>query len=166
MTSMHDRDKRSAFPFPASTVHDAGMSSNAELHLRRGVRAGVTWPAAPAERPPLVVLARAGGDADPHLARELAARVPAVVLAVAAGGARETLEWGADHAAELGADPGRIVLAGEHRGATEIAALAREARDRGWPRIAQVVLFHPGSTELGALAALFRIALRRSGAGG
>jgi acetyl esterase/lipase len=160
MRFLHDRDKRSAFPFSGAGPDDHAMSTNADLHLRGGVRARVTWPPRPAGRPPLLVLVSGAAD---H-ARELAARIPAVVVSVEADAAREALEWGADHAAELGADPGRVVLAGEHRGATEIAALAREARDRGWPRLAHVVLFDPRSTTVDALAALFRIALRRPGA--
>jgi hypothetical protein len=169
MTILHDGDKRSAFPFSRARLHDAAMSSNAwvlsqeaDLHLR-GVRARVTWPpATSAERPPLLVQVRAPGEAaDPDLYRELAVHVPAVVLAVEAGAARETLEWGADHAAELGADASRIVLGGSHRGATAIAALAREARERGWPPIAHIVLFDPGATALDALPGLFRAAVGR-----
>jgi hypothetical protein len=160
MSFLHDGHKGSAFPFSGAGLHDPRMSSNADLHLRGGVRARVAWPPSTApERPPLLVLVR-GENADTDLGRELAARVPAVVLSVAAGAAREALEWGADHAAELGAAPGRIVLAGPHRGATAIAALAREARDRGWPAIAHVLLFDPGSTTVDALAGLFRIAVR------
>ncbi len=170
MSFLHDRDKRSAFPFRASALHDPGMSSNdwvlsqdAELHLRGGVRARVTWPpATAAARPPLLVLVPPREEqADADLCRELAIRIPAVVIAAAPGtfaAAREALEWGADHAAELGADGSRIVLAGAHRGATVVAALARQARDRGWPAIAHVVLIDPRAVAdaAGALAPLFR----------
>jgi hypothetical protein len=172
MSFLHDRNKRSAFPFRASALHDPRMSSNAwvlsqdaELHLRGGVRARVTWPpVTAADRPPLLVLVPPPGEhADPQLCRELAVRIPAVVLAAAPGtfaAAREALEWGADHAAELGADPEQIVLAGDHRGATVVAALARHARDRGWPAVAHVVLIDPraASATAEALARLFRIA--------
>jgi carboxylesterase type B len=136
------------------------MTPNADLHLRGGVRAQVSWPSSTAARPPLLVVVTGDG----RLGAELAARIPAVVLTAAADGAREALEWGADHAAELGADPGRIALAGEHRGATAIAALAREARDRGWPAIAHIVLFDPRATAVDALVGLFRVALRMPGA--
>jgi alpha/beta hydrolase fold len=177
MSFVHDRDKRSAFPFRASALEDHRMSSNAwvlsqdaELHLRGGVRARVTWPpATAADRPPLLVLVPGRGEqADADLCRELAIRIPAVVLAAAPGtfgAAREALEWGADHAGELGADADQIVLAGDHRGATEVAALARHARDRGWPAIAHVVLIDPRAvlTTADALAPLFRVAIRSSG---
>ena len=163
MPFVHDRDVRSAFPFSRATAHDCGMtaatlSQDADLHLRGGVRARVTWPPATSGGPPpLVVLV----GTDPQLGRELAVHVPAVVLSVDPGAAREALEWGADHAAELGAAPGGIVLAGSRRGAPAIAALAREARDRGWPRFAHVALFDPAATTGDALAGLFRIAIRR-----
>ena len=48
-----------------------------------------------------------------------------------------------DHAAELGADPRRLLLAADHGGAGLVAALARHARDRGWPPIARHVLVDP-----------------------
>jgi acetyl esterase/lipase len=178
MSFLHDRDKRSAFPFRACALQDPGMSNawvlsqDAELHLRGGVRARVTWPPATAgERPPLVVLVPGRGEqADANLCRELAIRIPAVVLAAAPGtftAAREALEWGADHAAELGADAEEIVLAGDHRGATVVAALARHARDRGWPAIAHVVLIDPRAVlaTADALAPLLRVAIRSTRAG-
>jgi hypothetical protein len=162
MPLLHDRDARSAFPFSRPAAHDAGMTPNvatlsqdADLRLRGGFRVRVAWPPATSgERPPLLVLV----GADPDSGRELAVRIPAVVLAVEPAAAREALEWGADHAAELGAAPGRIVLAGARRDAAAVAALAREARDRGWPRVAHVALFDPAATAVEALAGLLRIA--------
>jgi len=144
------------------------LSQDAELHLRGGVRARVTWPpATAADRPPLLVFVPGRGEhADADLCRELAIRIPAVVLAAAPGtfgAAREALEWGAGHAAELGADADQIVLAGDHRGATVVAALARHARDRGWPAITHVVLIDPRAIQADALAPLFRVAIRSSG---
>jgi hypothetical protein len=155
MPFLHDRHERSAFPFSRAASQDAGMTSTADLRLRGGLRAQVTWPRS-AERPPLLVLV-AG---EPRIARELADRLPAVVLAVGDDGAREALEWGADHAAELGAAPDRTLVAGPHRVATAVAALARQARDRGWPPIATALLFDPAATAVEPLAGLFRIAAR------
>jgi acetyl esterase/lipase len=43
--------------------------------------------------------------------------------------------WAADHAAELGADPGRLLVGGEGGGAALAAAVAARARDAGWPPI-------------------------------
>ncbi len=50
------------------------------------------------------------------------------------------LEWSADHAEELGADPGKLVIAGRGAGAAAAAALSLRARDRGWPRVARQLL--------------------------
>ncbi|MFV0132399.1 alpha/beta hydrolase [Streptomyces sp. HMX87] len=61
---------------------------------------------------------------------------PAAVEDVYAG-----LLWTAGHAAELGADPGRIVVAGTSAGGGLCAALALLARDRQGPRpLAQLLL--------------------------
>lgn len=176
MPFLHDGDKRLAFPFSVSTPEDHGMPSNAwvlsqdaDLHLRGGVRARVTWPpATPVAPPPLLVfLPPRGEGADPHLCAELAVQLPAVVLTADSGSfraAREALEWGADHAAELGADPHRILLVGEHRGATAVAALAREARDRGWPEIAHVVLIDSRSAvRVDAVARMLRATIAARG---
>ena len=56
------------------------LSQDAELHLRGGVRARVTWPpATAADRPPLLVLVPGRGEqADAELCRELAIRLPAL----------------------------------------------------------------------------------------
>jgi len=101
----------------------------AELHLRGSAPIRVTWTgAAPA---PLVVF----------LGHEPRIDVPAVVLAVTnADDASSALQWCADHGAELGGDPRRIILAGERGAAGLVAALAREARDRGWPPIERTVV--------------------------
>lgn len=52
-------------------------------------------------------------------------------------------EWAADHAAELDADPGRLLVAGQGTGGGLAAAVARYARDHGWPTITRQVLIHP-----------------------
>jgi alpha/beta hydrolase fold len=158
MRFVHDRDERSAFPFRPRAVEDAGMSilaQHAELRLRRA-NVQVTWPPSTTDTPALLVVV---GDADAPAWQQLAVMTPAVLLAVpdaTFGAAREALEWGADHAAELGADPRWLVLAGEHRGADLVAALARHARDRGWPRIARQVLIDPEHARVDRLARLLR----------
>ena len=45
------------------------------------------------------------------------------------------LEWAAEHAAELGADPGRLLVAGQGAGGAIAAAVAAEARAHGWPAV-------------------------------
>ena len=53
--------------------------------------------------------------------------------------------WAAEHAAELGADPSRLVVAGENAGGNLAAVAALMARDRGGPPIAYQVLLYPAS---------------------
>jgi predicted dienelactone hydrolase len=132
------------------------LSQDAELRLRGGVRVRVTWPPTTHAEPP-VLLVFVQPPADGALVGELAVRVPAVVLAVEQGSPAEALEWGADHAAELGADPGHLILAGDHAGAGTVAALARQARDRGWPPIDHLVLIDR-TTRVDALARMLQVA--------
>lgn len=51
--------------------------------------------------------------------------------------------WVAAHAAELGADPGRLAVAGDSAGGNLAAAVALMARDRGAPDIAFQLLIYP-----------------------
>ena len=147
------------------------MSRVADLMLRGSTGAPtpvrVRWPhtTAPDPAPPVVVLlpdaAHAEGvdRADDELGRELCSRVGAVVLCTPWAPRREgaldraeaVLAWAADHGAELGADPDRLVVAGRGAGAAAAAALALRARDRGWPRIRRQVLVvdKPGSCRAG-----------------
>ncbi|MFJ8630432.1 alpha/beta hydrolase [Streptomyces sp. NPDC093568] len=94
---------------------------------------------------------RVGVDAPLAWARELDAVVvsveyrlapehphPAPVEDVYAG-----LEWTAKHAAELGGDPQRIVVAGASAGGGLSAALALLARDRGGPELFGQMLMCP-----------------------
>ena len=56
--------------------------------------------------------------------------------------------WAAEHAAELGADPGRVAVAGDSSGGTLAAVTALRARDEGGPRLAGQLLVYP-SADLG-----------------
>lgn len=109
----------------------------AELHLRGSAPIRVTWTgAAPA---PLVVF----------LGHEPRIDCPAVVLAVTNfDDASSVIQWCADHGAELGGDPRRIILAGDREAAGVVAALARHARDRGWPPIERTVMTRGGTMTL------------------
>ncbi|HTM95341.1 MAG TPA: alpha/beta hydrolase [Croceibacterium sp.] len=53
------------------------------------------------------------------------------------------LLWMVERAAELGVDPGRIVVMGESAGGGLAASLALMTRDRGGPRLAGQVLVYP-----------------------
>ena len=121
----------------------------ADLRLRGSAPIRVTWPgAALAPPPPLVV----------HLGREPRIDSPAVVLAVSGfDDALRALEWCADHGAELGGDPRRLILAGEYSAAGLVAALARHARDRGWPPIERSVLVSTTTGEPMTLKSYFAI---------
>ena len=67
--------------------------------------------------------------------------IPAVVLTVTNfEDAVSALQWCADHGAELGGDPDRLIVAGDRESASVVAALARHARDRGWPPIERTVM--------------------------
>ena len=145
------------------------LRSAADLRLR--ARGGpfsvrVHWPAitAPGSPPPaIVVLANPGGagaidPADDFLARQLCAVLGAVALATPAGADperdAETLEWAADHAAELGADATRLALAGRGAAARAAVAVADRAVACGWPPIAHLILLGdesaPGRPDLDA----------------
>ena len=52
------------------------------------------------------------------------------------------MEWAADHAHQLGADPDRLVVAGGGLA----AAVALHARDEGWPPLSRQVLIGPDLT--------------------
>jgi acetyl esterase len=52
-------------------------------------------------------------------------------------------KWLAEHAAELRADPDRLVVAGDSAGGNLAAVVALMARDRGGPRIGFQVLLYP-----------------------
>ena len=110
---------------------------------------------------PLLVYAHGGGfvfcDLDSHdgLCRRLANLASCVVVSV---GYRRAPEhrwptaaediyaatcWAAAAAAELGADPSRVVVGGDSAGANLAAVTALMARDRGGPPIAAQLLLYP-----------------------
>ena len=53
--------------------------------------------------------------------------------------------WVSEHAAELGIDPGRLVVAGDSAGGNLSAVLSLLARDRGGPVIAHQFLIYPAT---------------------
>ena len=154
---------RSPLPRLHAPVHPV---ADVQLRGRAGPLATrVHWPprTTPPPRPALLVFlpgagaepcARALDDAD-ALCCSLCRHAGVVVLAVSprpasAGVAAAALEdgitataWAADHAGELGADPRRLAVAGEGRGAGVAAAVALQARDAGWPALTRQVLIRP-----------------------
>jgi alpha/beta hydrolase fold len=117
----------------------------------------VHWPlrAAAAPAPALVVLF---ADTAPAVGNPLVERLVegfgVVVLAVSAAHAIEahaTVAWAADHAAELGADPRRLVLVGDGFGAALAERVAELAVDEGWPPLHHVAMVWPHDDPTAAL---------------
>ncbi|SEH16077.1 acetyl esterase [Natronorubrum sediminis] len=63
------------------------------------------------------------------------------------------LEWAVDAAPALGADPERLVLAGDSAGGNLAAATALLSRDRGGPDVAYQLLVYPGTGDVTKTAA-------------
>lgn len=113
---------------------------------------------------PVVVFFHGGGfvagDLDTHdgTARQHAVDAGAVVVSVdyrlapehpfpaAVEDAMAATEWVAAHAAELGADPGRLAVAGDSAGGNLAAVVAQRARDAGGPAIAFQLLWYPATS--------------------
>jgi acetyl esterase/lipase len=125
------------------------MSRNriADLQLRGSTSplpVRLYWPGQTASQPgPLLVFcvvgAGAGGRAE-ATCRSLSEDPGLVVLAVSCQtGAQDgtsVLEWAAEHAPELGADPGRLLVAGQGAGGAVAAAVASQAQAAaGWPAV-------------------------------
>ncbi|WP_204010121.1 alpha/beta hydrolase [Sphaerimonospora thailandensis] len=110
---------------------------------------------------PVIVFFHGGGfvfcDLDSHdgFCRRMSRHTRSVVVSVdyrlapehrapaAARDAYAAVKWVADNAAELGADSGRIVTAGDSAGGNLAAVVCLMARDLGGPPIAAQVLIYP-----------------------
>lgn len=116
---------------------------------------------------PIILFVHGGGfvsgDFDTHdvLARAIANRAAALVAAIDYRLAPEhpfpaglndvvaALTWLAGHAAEIGGDPGALIVSGDSAGGNLVASAALIARDRGGPSIrAQWLLYPPVSNKM------------------
>jgi acetyl esterase len=104
----------------------------------------VYWPGQAASQPvPLLVFcivgAGAGAQAE-QTCRRLSEDCGLLVLGVRClAGVHDgmtVLEWAAEHAAELGADPARLLVAGQGAGGAVATAVTSQARAAGWPEVA------------------------------
>jgi acetyl esterase len=141
-------------PAPLAEVRDTALA---------GVPVRVYRPGADGRLLPVVAFAHAGGwvlgDLETHdeVCRYLSAALPAVVVAVDYRLAPEHVYpaaiddywavvcWLAAHAAELGADPGRLVVAGDSAGGNMALAAALRARAAGGPRISVQAAAYPAT---------------------
>jgi acetyl esterase/lipase len=146
MTAMRDRP----FPFRASAATMPAMR-HASLALReqRGiVRVRVNWPTLD-EKPPVIVFV-SGDDVRTDIVdafcRGLCAEAGILVVSLRTAcfdTATTTLEWTADHAEQLDADPAAVLIGGIGRGAALAATVALGARRNGWPDLTRQVLIRP-----------------------
>jgi acetyl esterase len=149
----------------------------ADLQLRGStgpLRTRVDWPAPAGGTGPPPLLVFLPSERDNGLGSTLALLAGVVVLAVtdtrptllsdaaALAEATTATQWAADHAAELDADPQRVVVGGEGRGAWLAAAVALQARDDGWPTLARQLLVVPAPSTRDGSAAAHLVAPRRA----
>jgi acetyl esterase len=101
----------------------------------------VYWPARADPVPVLVfcIVGAGAGSQTEATCQGLSEDPGLLVLAVSCpAGAQDgttVLEWAAEHAAELGADSGRLLVAGQGAGRAVAAAVALQARAAGWPAV-------------------------------
>ncbi|MQA79219.1 MAG: alpha/beta hydrolase fold domain-containing protein [Streptosporangiales bacterium] len=163
MSAIRSRHFRSPLADPTLwDMTDAIHTTPDELRLRG--RAGVLRtdvyrpdrgnPGGPTE---VVILFADPGTADAY-ARYLCPRVRCVVvvpaLALSADDAMAVTGWVADHAAELDADPRRLVVVGTGTGTRPAAAVVRRAGEDGWPPLAAHVLVDAALGEADLVARL------------
>jgi acetyl esterase/lipase len=133
------------------TQRDASLSLRDPSGI---VRVRVNWPAPESgdAAPVLVFLSdlESSVGADDALCRRLSSEANLIVLSVRTAAldvAATALEWTADHAAQLGANPDDVLVGGIGSGGGLAAAAALRARDHGWPALTRQVLLRPDLAE-------------------
>jgi acetyl esterase/lipase len=115
---------------------------SAQLRLRGGGGL-LVWPAAVPSGLMILLVDAGETESGERLCRALSQALGVIALCRGLDDGATAIEWAADHAAQLGAEGARLLLAGVHGGAGVAAALAVRARDDGWPDIARQLLIHP-----------------------
>ena len=149
---------------PASPAHEMASVTEEAITTPDGAfRVRILKPrtAAPDEVMPVVIYFHGGGffgggiDETDELARRLAKDADAVVVnvdyhlspearfPVAVNDAYAALCWVAEHAARLGIDPARIVLAGDSSGGNLTVITCLTTRERGGPRVRFQAAIYP-----------------------
>jgi acetyl esterase len=143
-------------PEPVARVVDRTVPGAAgDINVR------IYWPTESSDPLPIIVFAHGGGfvfcDLDSHddLCRAMTNGVGAIVVSVDYRLAPESpwpaavddvyaiVDWAAGQADELGADPARMVVAGDSAGGNLATVAALLARERGCPEIAGQLLVYP-----------------------
>jgi acetyl esterase/lipase len=153
---IRERAQRLQNPEPVAEVIDQTVPGPADA-----IRIRIYWPAVSFDSVPIVVFAHGGGfvfcDLDSHdeLCRAMTNGIGAVVVSVDYRLAPESpwpaavddvymvADWAAGQADQLGADPARMVVAGDSAGGNLATVTALRARDRGGPEIAGQLLVYP-----------------------
>ncbi|WP_375489544.1 alpha/beta hydrolase fold domain-containing protein [uncultured Mycobacterium sp.] len=150
---------------PRRAVHPELRVENSSVDGPAGVIGiRIYWPPSSLESPPPVVVYFHGGgfvcgDLDTHdgTCRQHAVGADAVVVSVdyrlapehpypaAVEDAWAATQWAAEHAADLGADPARLAVAGDSAGGTLSAVIAHRARDNAGPPISFQLLWYPST---------------------
>lgn len=163
MTGADARAAVEARRAPVANLDDVHSAQDVTIDVDGGtIGLRVYQPHGTSEGPrPLVLFLHGGGfvfcDVESHdgFARLMAKETGAVVVSVdyrrapehraptAAEDAYAALGWAVEHAGQLGADPHRVLVAGDSAGGNLAAVVSLLARDRNGPAIAGQVLLYP-----------------------
>ena len=147
---------------PRREFHPELRVENRSIEGRAGpLNIRIYWPPTDHSTPPVVLFFHGGGfvvgDLDTHdgTCRQHAVGANAVVVSVeyrlapehpypaAIDDAWAATQWIAQHASQIGADAGRLAVAGDSAGGTIAAVIAQRARDNAGPPIVFQLLWYP-----------------------